>query len=261
MRLRLIVASQEQPAAFGRLSSLLGMVALALTLSGTAAWSATYPPAPPAGSFVTDQAGLITPYDIGEINSLAAKLQRDRRAPLHVVTIRSLAHHGAPGLSVERYARGLFDNWGIGSQDHNYGILLLVAYEDRQIRVELGADWARSGDAQARDVVFEIIKPQFKRGMFSQGILEGARGLDDMARGRELSREATKPGYGQLAIPAFVMLAILICAIVSIRSSKKSRGGWQIGVGDGRVGLKSRNDNNGGSGRGSGGGGGSSGSW
>lgn len=51
-------------------------------------------------------------------------------------------------LSVEQYARQLFDHWGPGFKDRNYGILLLVSVGDRKARIELGAGWG--GEAADR---------------------------------------------------------------------------------------------------------------
>jgi len=72
-----------------------------------------------------------------EINEVARTLLQEERMPLLVVTIPSLTEYGAAGYTIERYATALFNEWGIGSEERNYGMLLLVAVGDRKARIEL----------------------------------------------------------------------------------------------------------------------------
>ncbi len=88
---------------------------------------------------------------------------------------------------IERFAADLFDHWGIGFPDYNYGILLLIAKEDRKARIELGADWSREHDQVCQRIMDEIIIPRFKRGDFSGGIRQGVESLDNLARGQSVA--------------------------------------------------------------------------
>ena len=64
-------------------------------------------------------------------------------------------------MSIEAYAQALFDHWGIGSQDRNYGILVLVSYLDRRARIEFGAGFANRYNAEAEAIMQDIIVPAF----------------------------------------------------------------------------------------------------
>jgi hypothetical protein len=108
--------------------------------------SAAYPPPPADNVFVVDTADLVSERTEGIINERAAKLLAEKHIPVYVVTVHSLSAQNAGGLTIERYARNLFDQWGIGFKDYNYGILLLVCKDDRRARIELGASWPRSQD-------------------------------------------------------------------------------------------------------------------
>jgi len=99
----------------------------------------SFPARPPAGSYVVDEAELLDDVQEREINAIAAEQMRLRRVPMLVVTIRSLDDHDAAGYTIEQYARALFDAWGIGSPEHNYGIA--VAPVPRR---PAGTDRARS---------------------------------------------------------------------------------------------------------------------
>ncbi len=237
-------------------------VFLALGLFTTPAHAVTFPDKPPKTAFFVDEAELIKPEDASAINEIASKLLSEKRVPLFVVTVRSLSAHQAAGGGVERYARNLFDHWGIGWQDRNYGMLLLVAFGDRKARIELGADWSGQHDAAAQNVMDDLIVPQFKRGDFSLGILDGVRGMDAMARGLALPTP-TAPWWFW---PAIIIGAIFLVVVI-INLFRSGRKGWAwaliaaIAVILFFVLSRAASGSGGGFGGGSGGGGGASGSW
>lgn len=161
---------------------------------------ASFPSPPPPGRFWVDEARLLRDAEAAEVDRIATALLAELDIPLLVVTIPSLASRGAAGHTIERYAQELFDRWGIGSQEHNYGILLLVSQGDRAARIELGADWQGRYDDAATRVMEALIVPEFREGRYPEGILAGVRGLDAMARGLPLP-SVPIPWY---ALPLFV---------------------------------------------------------
>ncbi len=140
---------------------------------------------PPEGEFIVDHAGLIAASDADHIRTVSARLLADDEVPLIVVTINAMCDHGAPDLRIETFATLLFDQWGIGHEDRNLGVLLLVSKQDRASRIALGADWERNADRTAQRIMNEDIIPRFKRGQFSQGIRAGVDALDALVRPRE----------------------------------------------------------------------------
>jgi len=88
---------------------------------------------PKAENFVTDTADMISPEYESMINNLAMKLERNTTAELAVFTVESLE-----GLTVEQYAVELFEQVGIGKKDLNNGLLILVAEQERKMRIEVG---------------------------------------------------------------------------------------------------------------------------
>jgi uncharacterized protein len=96
-------------------------------------------------------------------------------------------------MRIEAFAMLLFNQWEIGhatlgGQDWNTGILLLVSKRDRKARIELGAGWGHDKDALCRQIMDDLIIPEFKRGEFAKGIVAGVGALDKMARGKALPR-------------------------------------------------------------------------
>jgi uncharacterized protein len=184
--------------------------------------SQTFPPRPGQHDFILDQAGLMQPEDAQQIKSVCDRLLSEERIPIVVVTIPSLAQYD--GADIESYARALFNSWGIGSQTRNYGILLLVSLGDGKARIELGAGWADTKDDTARMVMDDIIVPNFKKGSFSEGILQGVRALDTMARGQTVQKPVA---WGPLLVVVGLVLLGVGAGISLIRSGHQGWG-WAL---------------------------------
>ncbi|MFT3683382.1 MAG: TPM domain-containing protein [Phycisphaerales bacterium] len=227
----------------------------------------TFPPRPSEGTFIVDQAGLIATYDRDVIEARLQALLNEKRIPVYIVTIPNVGQF-AGGATVDSYARMLFDNWGIGSKDYNYGVLLLVSSGDRRARIELGADWGRSYDPFCADIMDNLIVPRFKTGRFSDGITSGAEGLDAMARGQPIPSRGIaesfwskveawsgSKGFWHIAFYGFIAVA----AIVSSIYNRITTGKWANDDARNTGGARSRSssdDSDSGEGGGGGGGGG-----
>ncbi|GJM05153.1 MAG: hypothetical protein DHS20C09_11440 [marine bacterium B5-7] len=224
-----------------------------------------FPDKPPESDFFVDKASLISTEDRAEINEIASNLLSEEDIPIFIVTIGSLATYEASSQTIETYATALFNEWGIGSPERNYGILLLVSRGDRRARIELGADWGYSHDRAAQDIMDNLIIKQFKRDEYSLGILDGVRGLDAMARGLALPK-ATAPWW---FLPALAIGAILfVMLIINLFKTGRSGWAWALIAALGALlifilysAASSSGGSGGGFGGGSSGGGGASGSW
>lgn len=243
--------------------SLKIFVLLMTLLFNVKAYAIEFPERPDNANFYIDKAGIINAEAATEINLLASKLLQDEQVALFVVTINSLADYDAAGYSIEGYAADLFDKWGIGFEDRNYGMLFLVSKGDRKARIELGADWDRSYDRTAKEIMDSLIIPAFKKDDYSGGVASGVKGLDAMARGLSLP----KPEAPWWFLPAIIVSVILFIALI-INLFKTGRSGWAwalialLGLIIFAI-LRSSNSggSSGGFGGGFSGGGGASGSW
>jgi len=106
-------------------------------------------------SYVTDLAGVIPSATRQRLEVLCTELEQKTGAQMAIVTVRSLDDR-----PVEDYAVDLFKHLGVGSKKESFGVLLLVAPNDRQYRVEVGygleaiINDARAGDAGRAMVPF-----------------------------------------------------------------------------------------------------------
>ena len=130
---------------------------LSLLIYCSSSFAVNFPDKPPETDFFVDKATLISTEDRAEINTIASKLLSEENIPIFIVTIGSLATYEASSQTIETYTTALFNEWGIGSPERNYGILLLVSRGDRRARIELGADWGYSHDRAAQDIMDNLI--------------------------------------------------------------------------------------------------------
>jgi uncharacterized protein len=200
------------------------LTALALLVPATAD-ALTFPDKPSDEHFWVDEAGIITPEAGARIDEIAFGVWRDEQIPVYVVTITSLADHEAGGYAIEGYAADLFDHWGIGSKDRNYGMLLLVSLGDRKARIELGEGFARDYDRQASTIMDNLIVPPFRQGNYSGGIVAGTEGLDALARGLALPHPPTPWWFWPAALLTLVGVVALIYNLF-----KSGRSGWAWAV-------------------------------
>ena len=191
-------------------------------LFASESFAQTFPKRPAAGNFIVDEAGIIKEEDKKLINETVQVLLKEKRIPIFVVTVNSLLEYNAID-GIDQYSSALFNNWGIGYKDFNYGILLLVAKNERVARIEFGAEFNHRHDADAQKIMDEFIIPEFKKNNPSKGITTGVKALNTMARGLVLPK-AEAPKW---AIPALIFAILLIFGIAfSLFKSGKTGWGW-----------------------------------
>ena len=163
------------------------------------------PPIPEDGHFVQDYAGLLDARTLEQIEPMQRLAYEQHHVPIMVVTIRSLADYGAEGAPIHYFARQWFDYWEIGKRDergrlYNKGILLLISRGDRQVRIELGAEWGGSWDDHAERIMNRIIIPEFEQLDFDSGTLAGVDALAHMAELGPLAEPPARVGslFGNL---------------------------------------------------------------
>jgi uncharacterized protein len=210
---------------------------------------------------VVDDADLLDP---GQESTLTAKLKAledETSDQLVVVTLPSLQ-----GETIEDYGYQLGRHWGIGTKKLDNGVLLIVAPNERKVRIEVGYGLeGKLTDILSHLIVENSILPHFRSGDFPGGIESG---VDDITlalngHGEELQQRAVPPQYAD-GDPDWIL--VLIWVVIIIYVIYVFRYGAPVGGGGG--GRSSWGGSSGGSsgggfsgGGGSFGGGGSSGSW
>jgi len=157
-------------------SSRFFSAALLLCLSFS---SLATPEFPPLRGRVVDTAGLLNASTEQQISQQLADHEQQTTNQIVVATLPHLQ-----GYSIEEFGYQLGRHWGIGQKNTNNGVVLLVAKKERKIRIEVG--YGLEGaltDALASNIIQTIIRPQFKKGNFNQGLSKGVTAIITAIRG------------------------------------------------------------------------------
>ncbi|MGZ0784939.1 TPM domain-containing protein [Pseudomonas saponiphila] len=128
---------------------------------------------PPLTGRVVDSAQLLTPSAQVYLTQMLERLEQSTTDQVVVVTVPSLG-----GYSIEEFGLQLGRHWGIGQKDKNNGVLLLVAKDDRQVRIEVGYGLeGRIDDIWAHLIINDSIIPYFKDELYSSGIITGTTSI------------------------------------------------------------------------------------
>lgn len=192
----------------------------ALVLGLALAWGGTAPAQdipPPLSDTVNDYADLLPPEAEARIAALLAAGRAETGVHVVVATIGALADHGGAGQRIEEFGRAWFNAWGIGDPARNDGVLILVAADDRVVRIALGAGYAPVWDGRAQRVIDQGILPAFRDGRLAEGIEAGAAlAVEQIARpfaaGAVVTPDsgfapAAPPGDEGLPLTLFVLTA------------------------------------------------------
>ncbi len=129
--------------------------------------SPSLPSAPTQDIYVADFADMIDPEEREKMLSIGGDMDNRFGAQLVVVTVDTLDDE-----SIESYANRLFRDWGIGDAEKNNGVLLLIAKDDRQFRIEVGYGLEGAITDGYAGEVLDGMKAKFRADKYSAGTLE-----------------------------------------------------------------------------------------
>lgn len=257
-------------------SRILAALSLALVVFATvAAYSLTFPP---LSGRVVDEAGVLDPATVQALTDKLAAVEAKSGDQIVVVTLKSLQE-----TSIADFGYQLGRAWGIGEKNRSNGALLIVAPNEREVRIEVG--YGLEGaltDAVTQLIIRNAILPRFRVGDFAGGI---SRGVDDIIQvvsgdAEDFKRRAAqRPDKAPQGVDAATVMFVIFALFVIFMMLRNQGGGrglrrrggyagpifipsggsWSSGSGGG--GWSSGDGGGFSGGGGSFGGGGSSGSW
>lgn len=172
--------------------------------------SAAEPNYPALTGRIVDQAGIIRPEDRAAITAELESLEATSTDQVAIATVKSLE-----GYSIEDYGIGLARKWALGQKDKDNGILLLVAPNERKVRIEVGRRLEpMMTDALSKIIITNAIIPKFRQGDYSGGIRDGVRDIKSVLLGdaEEVKRRAViKPNPADEWAP---LIHLLVFALI-----------------------------------------------
>jgi uncharacterized protein len=163
------------------------------------------PPIPQLKERVTDQAGMLSESSRRQLEANLASYERQTGHQFALLTIESLDGH-----PIEDYSIKVVEAWKLGDKKRDDGLLLLIAKNDRKMRIEVG--YGLEGalpDAIAAQVIRHQIEPAFRAGQFEQGIFSAFDVLMKRAAGEAVRVGPDREAHPEEGSGGISLLALL----------------------------------------------------
>ena len=169
---------------------------------------------------VVDQAHLLSPEQVQQLTQLSASVEQASTRQLVVATVPDLQ-----GYPIEDYGYRLGRAWGLGQNDANNGVILLVAPKERKVRIEVGYGLEPIvTDALSSVIMQQTILPRFRDNDMAGGIVAGANAIAEQlklpleaAEQRPKAAAAKRSGSGgddrSLLIAGFWIMVVLFFVV------------------------------------------------
>ncbi len=211
------------------------LAGLAALLSFVPQAFAADPAFPALSGRVVDQAELLTPAVEAAVTAKLAQLETDTGDQFVVVTLDSLQDY-----EIEDYGNRLGRAWGIGNAENDSGVLLIVAPNERKVRLEVGYGLEPVlTDALSNQIIQTDILPPFRDGEYSRGIESGVDAViaqlrldpaEAAARAAEAApSEAGAPVFAGLVI-ALIFIFLFLSLLRGIGRRGRKRGARRSGI-------------------------------
>lgn len=210
-------------------AALRGVLAalVVLACAGAATAEPTYPA---LTGRIVDNANLISAEARARIGQKLQAHEAKTSDQVVVATLPSLQ-----GVTIEEFANGLFRHWQLGAKSKNNGVLLLVAPNERKVRIEVG--YGLEGaltDALSKVIITTAVAPKFKNGDFSGGIEGGVDAILTILTGdaEEWQRRAEirndESSFSEDLAVILVMIFIVIIIVSILRGLKQGGAGRRM---------------------------------
>lgn len=221
------IATRPNPSAALPVAWIGALVAVVcLILAGLARPAGAAPNYPELTGQIVDQANLISPEDEAAILADLKSLEGTSTDQVAVVTVSSL-----DGYPIEDYGIGLARKWQLGQKDKDNGILLLVAPNERRVRIEVGRRLEPvMTDILSAAIIDTAMLPRFRRGDFSGGIRAGVQDIKNVLLGdaeavRDRAKSRTPEDDPMVFVTLLIFIAIVIFMIwLSSRAERQMAG-------------------------------------
>ena len=204
-------------------------LALALALAPTPSLAFEVPP---NDGFITDVAGILKPEEDAALEKTLGEYQKETSNEIAVVILQALDGEPIVDAAVE-----IGRKWGVGTQEKNNGVLLVISYEDHSIFLATG--YGLEGalpDIVAKGIIETDIAPQFRDGKYFEGISAGVETIQKHIAGEYKADRYAAGSTGLSLFPWFLFFVFIIfnwCAAIFA----KTKSWWLGGIVGGVLGI------------------------
>ena len=182
---------------------------------------------PPLRGHVNDYAAMLSPGTAQELETSLNAFERSDSTQIVVLTVPTLG-----GETLEEYSIKVAEAWRIGQQKVDNGVILLIAKQERKIRIEVGRGLeGKLTDLVSGRIIRGEIAPRFKAGDIDGGIKAGVAAIMAVAKG-EYTAQPRNLGHGRRSMhPIFTFVIFLMVACIFLGSISRILGGVAGAIG------------------------------
>ena len=207
------------------------LAALCFALLPLLGWSANEVVLPPLTERVTDLTGTLSTADRASLTASLTALEKEKGAQITIVMLPTTQPE-----TIEQFGIRLAEAWKIGRKGVDDGVIVIVAKNDRKMRIEVG--YGLEGaipDAIAKRIVAEQMAPRFREGDFAGGLRATIATLDKVIRGEALpapvapaAQSGTDPGDALMFLLIVLFMGGVIRSMFGLLGSVAVSGvaGW-----------------------------------
>jgi uncharacterized protein len=165
---------------------------------------------PPLTGHVTDQTGTLTAEQKASLEQTLTAFEARKGSQLAVLMVRSTAPE-----AIEPYALRVAEQWKLGRKKVDDGAILVVAKDDRALRIEVG--YGLEGaltDLTSKRIISETILPRFKQQDFYGGVSAGVTQIIAVIDGEPLPEPAGMPAIGAGDVRQFTPILFVLALAV-----------------------------------------------
>ena len=210
-----------------RLASIGLTLALTLTPAITSAFDV-----PPNDGFVTDAAGVLSAEQDAELERLLTDYRSATSNEIAVLIVPKL-----DGEPIATVAVDVGREWGVGSEDDDNGVLMVIAYEDREVFIATG--YGLEGalpDIVVKGIVDEDILPHFREGQYYEGIQAAVLSMQKHIGGEYTADRYAAEDEGDGAWPFVLFILFLLFQWIAAAMAR-TKSWWMGGIVGGVAGI------------------------
>lgn len=210
-----------------RLNKTLAMLWALLCVLAAGAMPAHAAPVqvPPYSARVLDTTGTLDSAQVAALNAQILALEADTRAAVVVFMLPTTGEE-----AIEQYATRVFEAWKLGDTQRDDGILILVALQDRRMRIEVGQGLEGTvPDVLAGRIIDQEMKPRFQTNDYAGGLEAAISRIGGLVRG---DAQPIEPGHGGGITPfgwAFFAALLWGFAVGVVRALRRWK--WPVTAG------------------------------
>ena len=208
------------------LTRLLLSILAAVIVSLCPAWAQALVPVPPLSARVMDLSGTLAVADVSALEQQLQRFEQQRGTQIVVLVLPSTAPE-----DIVDFTQRVGDTWKIGRREVGDGLLLVVALNERRLRIAPAKSLEGAvPDLAAQRIIDEVIAPAFRQGDVAGGLRAGLKHLQARIEGEALPLPKPEAFHAQDGVDWLDLAVLLIVAVPLVATVLRRLLGQRLGA-------------------------------